>query len=194
VAFVGAEKNLEAEFRTSEFKDRVAELGMKFRIINDPDKMSDYSEIDAILAARNFGKRVSHKPAQKLTNAWRAGVPALLGCEEGYRELRYSHLDYLEVKSVDEAVAGLKRLKEDVEFREAVIENGLRKSDFHTINAVQSLWADVFRTQIFPAYEVWKAQSTLSRFKFLVARRIRDIVRFILSFIWHRLFKIKPKL
>ena len=129
VAFIGAEKNLEPEFRSAEFKGRVARLGMEFIVVDDPKEMSDYSEIDAILAVRNLGQRVSHKPAQKLINAWRAGVPVLLGCEVGYRELKHSNLDYLEVNSAEDVVAGLKRLQDDTEFREVVIQNGLLKAE-----------------------------------------------------------------
>lgn len=193
VAFIGAEKNLEAEFRTDTFTENIARLGMKFSIVDDPTKMTDYSGIDVVLAARKLGQQVSHKPAQKLINAWRAGVPAILGCEVGYRELKHSNLDYLEVDSASDVVAGLKRLRDDLEFRNVVIANGLRKAESYTIGEVQRMWAELFRDKIIPAYGVWKAQSPLSRFGFLAVRRLRNALRVALSFIWHRVLGIKPK-
>lgn len=193
VAFIGAEKNLEAEFRSDEFKGRVARLNMEFIVVDDPKEMSDYSEIDAILAVRNLGQQVSHKPAQKLINAWRAGVPVLLGCEVGYRELKHSNLDYLEVNSADDVVAGLKRLRDDIEFREVVIQNGLLKAESYTIDEVQTLWAELFMNRIIPAYQAWENQSARGRFCFLAVRRVRNALRVMLSFIWHRLLGMKPK-
>ena len=136
---------------------------------------------------------MSHKPAQKLINAWRAGVPALLGREVGYRELKHSNLDYLEVTSADEVVAGLKRLRDDVEFREVVVQNGQLKAQAYTVVAVQSMWADLFRDRIIPAYQVWENQSSLRRLAFLTVRWVRNFLRILLSFIWHRLLGMKPK-
>ena len=194
VAFIGAEKNLEAEFRTDAFKESIARLGMKFIIVDDPAKMTDYSEIDVVLAARKLGQQVSHKPAQKLINAWRAGVPAILGCEVGYRELKHSNLDYLEVDSGDEVVTGLTRLRDDAEFRNVVIENGLWKAESYTIGEMQRMWAELFRDKIIPAYGAWQSQPPLRRFGFLAVRRFRNFLRMVLSFIWHRVMRVKPKL
>ena len=193
VAFIGAEKNLEAEFRSAEFKEQMTRLGMKFMVVDDPSKMTDYSGIDAILAVRNLGQKISHKPAQKLINAWRAGVPALLGYEVGYRELKHSNLDYLEVNSADDVLAGLKRLLDDVEFREVVVQNGLLKARAYTVSEIQVMWGDLFRDRIIPASQVWENQPPLNRFYFLIVRRGRNFLRVMLSFIWHRLLGMKPK-
>ena len=194
VAFIGAEKNLEAEFRTTEFKARIAGLGMKFILVDNPEDMTDYSGIDVVLAVRKLGQQVLHKPAQKLINAWRAGVPALLGCEVGFRELKYSNLDYLEVNSADDVVVCLKRLRDDVEFRNVVIANGLLKAESYTIGEAQRMWAKLFREKIIPGYKEWKKTSYLSRIGFLAVRRFRNFLRRSLSFIWHRVLGVKPKL
>lgn len=194
VAFIGAEKNLEAEFRTAEFKERVARLGMQFIIVDDPAKMMDYSEIDVILAVRNLKRQVSHKPAQKLINAWRGGVPSILGCEVGYRELKHSNLDYLEVGSSEGVIVALKRLRDDVEFRDVVVQNGLWKAKSYTLDEIQRRWAGLFRDKIIPAYGAWENRALLSRLAFLAVRRARSVLRVALSLVWHRLLGIKPKL
>ncbi len=194
VAFIGAEKNLDVVFRINAFKEKVLQLGMKFIIVDDPAKMTDYSEIDVVLAVRKIGEQVSHKPAQKLINAWRAGVPSLLGCEVGYRELKHSNLDYLEVDSDLDVLAALKRLREDVEFRNAMIENGLRKAKSYTIGEVQRMWAELFRNTIISAYGEWMNRPLLYRLGFLTVRKVRNFLRVALSFIWHRVLRIAPKL
>jgi len=55
----------------------------------------DFREADLILAVRpGDRRRATNKPASKLVNAWLAGVPALLGPEVAYRELRRSELEW----------------------------------------------------------------------------------------------------
>ena len=190
VAFIGAEKNLESEFRTDAFRDGVARLGMKFVIVDDPGKMTDYSEIDAILAVRKIGRLVCHKPAQKLINAWRAGVPSILGCEVGYRELKESALDYMEGDSVEDVVEALKRLKDDVAFRHALVQNGLRKAEDYNIAAVERRLGELFLEQIIPAYAEWKSMSIIRQSYFLCIRKLRYTLRIFLSFVSHRVFGI----
>src|SRR5436309_1927650 len=76
-----------------------------------------------VLAVRPEG-RSTNKPASKLVNAWLAGVPALLGPEIAYRELRRSELDYCEVSSLAEAQAAVDRLLGDPGLYNAMVENG----------------------------------------------------------------------
>jgi len=52
-------------------------------------------------------------PPRNWSTPGQAGCPALLGPEAGYREQRRSELDYLEVCTMEDALAALKRLKND---------------------------------------------------------------------------------
>ena len=54
------------------------------------------------------------KPASKLVNAWHAGVPALLGPEPAYQALRMQ-FDYIEIRSPEDAIREVIRLKENPE-------------------------------------------------------------------------------
>lgn len=193
LAFLGAEKNLAADFRTDSFRQRIEALGMKFIIVSDPDKMNDYSEIDAVLAVRKLGRRIAHKPPQKLINAWRAGVPAILGREVGYQELHESDVDYLEVNSVEEVVQALERLKSDPLFRERMSNNGLAKAERYTPEAIEKVWCDLVRDRIIPAYHEWMAKSRIQRKLFLSIRHVRYISRLIRSFIWHKVLHVRAR-
>jgi len=91
---------------------------------------NDYSDTDVIVAMRkDLSNPYTKKPASKLINAWLAGVPAILGPEQAYRELRRSMLDYIEVAAAEEAAVALARLKSDPELYGAMVENGRRRAE-----------------------------------------------------------------
>jgi glycosyltransferase involved in cell wall biosynthesis len=194
IAFIGEEKNLAAEFRTQEFKEQMAELGLRLLMVDDPKKMSDYAQIDAVIAVRKLGRLVVHKPPQKLVNAWRAGVPCIVGREIGYQELKKSDLDFLEIDSVDGMLAALKRLKSDTALRSEMMENGLRRAESYTPQALQARWINLFRDSIVPAYHDWESAGALRRYMFLFVRRVRHAVRRSASFIVHTLLGIKARI
>jgi hypothetical protein len=81
------------------------------------------------------------KPATKLVNAWQAGVPALLGPEQAFQELRRSELDYLEVASVAEAREAVLQLRRDPGLYRAMVENGLRRGEEFAPEALVPRWA-----------------------------------------------------
>lgn len=193
VAFIGASKNLDPAFRTSEFREKVEDLGMKFSIVDDPEKMSDFSTIDVVIAIRMLGGTIDHKPPQKLVNAWRAGVPSILGREVGFQELHDSDIDYLEVDSVNDVINALKRLQHDAAFRAEMIENGLKKAEHYSVEALQGRWAELFKNHILPAYHEWEKESQSHRYIFLFVRSLRHIIRGGISWIAHGLLAIKPQ-
>ena len=92
----------------------------------DETQWNDYSEIDVIVAIRpNTSSQYPNKPASKLVNAWRAGIPAILGPEIAYREVRKSELDYIEAKNRYEVARAIRRLKDSPELYAGMVENGL---------------------------------------------------------------------
>ena len=68
------------------------------------------------------------KPASKLVNAWAAGVPAMLGPEPAYRELRSSPLDFLETPAAEAVLDAIDRLRGEPGLYAAMAENGLRRA------------------------------------------------------------------
>jgi len=137
VAFKGTVGEMTPEFAAPEWAATLRAQGIEWRCdavawggnaASYQTSWNDYHDTDVVLAMR---KDLSHlyakKPASKLINAWLAGVPAVLGPEQAYRELRRSPLDYIEVASAQEAGAALARLAAEPALYRAMVENGLRR-------------------------------------------------------------------
>lgn len=192
LAFIGDPKNLDQAFRTDDFKSMVEDLGLNFIIRSEPEKMSDFSDIDVVIAIRKIGRVITNKPPTKLINAWRGGVPTILGCEIGFREARESEYDFIEVDSVEDAVNALKRLKTDDDFRNQMIANAERRAKPFSAKEQQRTWLGFFKDTVIPAYNHWQEKPALSRHTFLAVRGIRHWIRQSLSFIWHHLLGRNP--
>ena len=91
-------------------EDSATWTGKRLRLFSEMN-WNDYSESDVLIAVRpNKGSGYPNKPACKLTNAWAAGTPAILGPEVAYRGLKTSDLDYLEAASFEEVGASVELL------------------------------------------------------------------------------------
>jgi len=191
ITFIGDPKNLDEAFRTDAFKAQIAALGMKFIITSDPHKMSDFSNVDAVIAIRKIGRVISNKPPTKLINAWRGGVPSVLGCEIGFREARKNEYDYIEVDSVEDVINALTRLKNDVGFRNEMIANAKRRAAPFSAEEQQQIWVGFFKDTVVPAYHDWQRRSALGKYTFLFFRGLRYWMRESLSFIWHRVLRCR---
>jgi hypothetical protein len=152
--FKGFARNLHPAFASPEWSNALAVRGIEW--IADaaeyagPQRAAEatgwesYRDVDLVVAVRPPDKKLhERKPATKLTNAWLAGVPAILGPELAYRELRRSDLDYMEVKSVPEALAAVDRLIREPALYAAMVENGRRRAEEFTVEAVRKRWVDL---------------------------------------------------
>jgi len=151
VAFKGTVGEMTPEFAAPEWAAALGQQGMAWRCdavawggntASYATSWNDYGDIDVVVAMR---KDVSHlylkKPASKLINAWLAGVPAILGPEQAYRELRRSDLDYIEVSTAAEAGQALARLKSDPALYRAMVANGLCRGEEVSAAACSARWA-----------------------------------------------------
>ena len=151
VAFKGTVGEMTPEFATPAWADGLRGRGIEWQCdavawggnaAAYRTSWNDYGAVDVIVAMR---KDLSHlhmkKPASKLINAWLAGVPAILGPEQAYRELRRSELDYIEVASAGEAAAALARLASEPALYRAMVENGLRRGEEVRAEACTAAWA-----------------------------------------------------
>ncbi len=103
---------------------------------------NDYREVDLVLALRPRDRALSMgTPATKLQNAWAAGVPALLGPELAYRELRRSELDYIEVAGAGDAIEAVRFLRDHPSTYRAMVENGRARFEELAIPRLVEGWA-----------------------------------------------------
>jgi hypothetical protein len=159
IAFKGFEQNLHPEFQSPAWREFLAERGIEWEIDAVPfagaatDQAGidwpDFRQVDLLLAVRPEDRRLwTPKPASKLVNSWLAGVPALLGPEYAYRELRRSELDFLEVSSLAEAKAAVLRLLERPDLYQAMVDNGRARGAAFTAEAILSQWVDLLTRKI----------------------------------------------
>jgi len=159
IAFKGFEQNLHPEFRSPDWREFLAAHGIEWEMDAVPfagaatDRLGtewpDFRQVDLVLAVRpDYHYSWTSKPATKLLNAWLAGVPALLGPEAAYRELRRSELDYLEVDSLEAAKAAVLRLLAQPALYHAMVENGRIRGAEFSADATVARWADLLTRKI----------------------------------------------
>lgn len=155
IGYFGITSNLAPELKSASWSKQLEELGLNWQIV-PRNRWYDYSNIDAIVAVRNFQQQdYTQKPATKLYNAWHAGIPAILGKESAFQSERKNELDYFEVSSVEDAISILKRLREHPQLCQNVKENcEIRAKETAPQNIVKQ-WGS-FLTQIaIPNYYKW---------------------------------------
>jgi hypothetical protein len=194
VCYKGHLDNLRQDFLTREWERYVQHRDLRFVIdadLSDDDprlrelgphisvgstsRWNDYTDADVVLAVRPQQRDLHrHKPAVKLVNAWRARVPALLGPEHAYRELRSSRLDYLEVTSVAEAIEALDRLCAQPGLYEEMVANGAQRAAEFSVESVTRQW----ETLLFSTLTDWRPKRLVrlaSPINVPVRRAIRGI-------------------
>lgn len=151
VGFKGTVGEMAPEFGSRAWAEGLQQRGIEWRCdavewggnaATYQTSWNDYRDTDVVVAMR---KDLSHlhtkKPASKLINAWLAGVPAILGPEQAYRELRRSELDYIEVASASEAAMALARLESDPALYRAMVENARVRASQVGADACTRVWA-----------------------------------------------------
>jgi hypothetical protein len=153
VAYLGRLENLHPDFQTEEWSCALAAIGIQWvmgqvRFHRNGDSgaidWEDYREIDAILAVRPPRAELLYaKPASKLVNAWYAGVPALVGPEYAFREVRRSEDDYLEIAGPEEALAALHRLQRDPDLYLRMVAHGRERVAEFSHETTTNRWAEL---------------------------------------------------
>jgi len=156
LAFKGDRGNLHTDLFSSRFADFLDARDITVRLEETEDRTMpqpwhDYQDIDVLIAVRkpwHEGDMFYNKPATKLINAWHAGVPALLGPEYAFRELREDPLDYIEVSSDDEAMAAIDRLIEHPDLYRDMVAHGRERAKDFTVDRITERWAEVLFEKI----------------------------------------------
>lgn len=174
VAYVGGVANLAEPFRSSAWADQLRGHGLTW-IVNDSERTwHDFSTYDAVLFVRNEREFSSlGKPPTKLINAWAAGVPALAGPEIGCRAMRTSELDYVEVRTPQQALNILLRLRDDVRLRRAMIDQARVRSTEFSDEMITRRWLRVFAEIVFPGHEMRRRTSYARKAVHHVAKEAR---------------------
>jgi hypothetical protein len=153
IAYIGAHKQLHPDIAADEWAKTLRSRGLQWDLraitfagndrLYTGHRWNDYADVDVLVALRPPATwTATTKPAAKLTNAWAAGVPAVLSPEVQYAELRRSPLDYLEARDGLEALGAIERLRRDPELYAAMVRNGLARAREFESARVAARWAE----------------------------------------------------
>lgn len=172
IAFFGDPKNLAKEFFSFSWQQHLEkELALEFQI-RRADRWHDYSDIDAVIAIRDFSDaRQLHKPATKLYNAWLAGVPFIGGNDSAYQNDGKNGIDYLAAHSPEQVLQYLRKLKEDTTFRSCLVENGNASGKKFSQLATLERWKTLVQETLPTLALRWQKKSTYQRYSYLLAQR-----------------------
>lgn len=174
LAFKGDPRNLDERFQSKSFLNRLKALGVVLE--TSPYELNlrgpvhaDYSNCDIILAARNLTEYdAGNKPASKLVNAWFGEVPALLGPEPAYLALKRSELDFFVVRSPDDVLRAVRRLKKEPGLYTSMVENGRQRRAEFTDDMIAQRWAEVLNGPAAAAFDGWQRSSWLTKATFVL--------------------------
>jgi len=173
VGFYGELISLAADFQSESFQNWCTREGFKLHLVSR-DQWHDYSNCDVVLAVRSVdGSCIHGKPPSKLLNAWRAGVPAILGLESGYRAIAKPGAEYLEARSVYEVQQCLVELRDRLELRKRLIETGWKRAGEFSDDTIAKKWISLLDTRVGPLAERW-ANSSLAKPIHRAASRVRQ--------------------
>jgi hypothetical protein len=156
--FKGFSASLDREIINENVISRITGLGINFKI-DDFDENNvciwhDYSNSDIVVAIRNLTKySINNKPASKLYNAWRAGVPAILGPEPAYQALRRSELDYLEVRTSEDVINSIELLVRQPDLYRRMMVNYAERAEEINNGLVRRMWISIINDSIGPLFQ-----------------------------------------
>lgn len=156
IVFKGGYGSLHKDFRSERWHTYLHRRNLEFEIASAATEghvpnWHDYQSADLVLAVRpdfNDGGLRYEKPASKLINSWHAEVPALLGPEYAYREMRATDLDYIEVNGVDEAIEAVEFLIAHPRHYLQMIQRGRERAQEVSPERITERWAEVLFDRI----------------------------------------------
>lgn len=185
VAYFGRQVNLAPELKSRKWFQQLDHLGLRWYHASEAHLWYDYSDVDVILAVRSFDEQTyDDKPASKLFNAWRAGVPVLAGNDSAFQAEYRSDLDFIKVTTLDGAIAALKYLRDNPNVRRAMRDNAVKRAADVQPEAITQQWIAFLTEVAFPIYERQRREKSISQqLSFLkrsidtLSRRIQNQVR-----------------
>ncbi|NLA34353.1 MAG: glycosyltransferase family 1 protein [Actinobacteria bacterium] len=180
LVFKGDLVNLAEAFRSDAVLDelRRRDIGFAAHVFDHTTRTSgwhDYRDVDAVIAVRDIAAvELATKPASKLINAWAAGVPALLGVEPAYRELRVGPLDYIEVSEPGEMLAAIDRLNADPQLYLAMVQHGRIRALAYRRERMVERWVQYLNGPAAAAFDAWSREPRWKRSVRFGVRAVRQ--------------------
>jgi hypothetical protein len=158
--------NLAPAFRDPSFATRLKQLGYDFVVrgmLTDRVRWNDYSDIDLVLAVRDIPpEHLLLKPVNKLTNAWIAGVPALMGPEPAVQAITENSLDYISVTQPADVYCALEEFTRNPDLYGKMVAHGQRRGTDFNDAAIAARWMDAIE-RIRTEYGSWYKTSAANK-------------------------------
>lgn len=156
VGFLGkADGNLALDER--EWTAVLAARGFEF-VARPPSRWHDFSDLDIALGIRDFTtRRHPHKPANKLLNAWIAGVPFVGGSDSAFADVGRPGRDYLRALTLDEALSAIERLRAEPRLYDALVTAGRTRAFAFSTAAIVDEWVANLEGPVAERYRAFAA-------------------------------------
>ena len=145
------------------WRNLLAAEGLEF-VAPDPGDWHDLSTLDIVVALRGFDRRRhSAKPANKLVNAWRAGIPFIGGNDSAYAQAGRPGTDYLQAITPDEVLGQIARLRADPALYRSLVEHGRKSARAFSTDAIVSEWVSLLEGPVAQRYTSWEQHPRVER-------------------------------
>lgn len=183
IAYFGRKQHIHSFFKSEEWKIFLNKNNLNFQMKTNPESWNNYSDIDAVVAVRQFHYETAKKlgkypfiskPATKLYNAWHAGVIPIMGYESAFFSERKTKFDYIEVFTKDELKKEILKLKHDSSYRNAILQAGKARAKEINSQSITQEWINLIENEIKPCYHEWTSKKQLSQKMYILQK---DLLR-----------------
>ena len=176
LAYLGYFSNLGEAFRSDRFRTSLRNLGVEFVLREEPNTWHDYSDVDLCLAVRDLPWHwIKTKPSTKLVHAWLTGAVGLLGPEPSYQHWGKDGENYFEVRTPEDVLAVVKRLKDNPLLYSEAQQRGHDMGKAHNEEAVCRQWEHLLWGPIAEQFKKWQSASPATWRHRAVRRRVQWI-------------------
>jgi hypothetical protein len=155
VGYFGRMSMAPAFFSDPAFIAELAALGLEF--VPSEHDWQDYRDIDVVVAFRMAPPTLlRHKPVTKLSNAWLAGVPTIVGPEPACLQLRRDDRDMCVATDAAGVIAALSRLVNEPGYYAAMRARAAERAAAFDVPAIRDRWLQFFVENVGPSFLQWR--------------------------------------
>ena len=178
VAYFGRRRNIAARFRSEAFLRRLRRLGVELAIEDRRPYWTDYRKVDLVLAVRDGSPDfLASKPISKLSNAWAAGCPALVGDEPAYEYHGVSEVDFFKVSDPDDVIDVIVRLNTTPGLFAKVVASGRKRAAELSHDATLKKWERLLFGVVQRNYRDWLQRPPPIRYSASLVKLVWRILR-----------------
>jgi len=133
----------------------------------------DLRDIDVLIGIRSFDdKPYNSKPPSKLINAWHAHIPFIGGNDSAFKQVGTPGKDYLLATSHQEVLNAVLQLRDDPNFYQTLVNNGIEKTIQFTREAIAIKWEDILMGPVVERLNKWDERQDFERNRFTSLSRL----------------------